>query len=72
VATCADLVVERAVDFVLLRAEDGGEVVGHGRSYDVCAWVGVWVCTVCEYLEKVAIGKRDGRRVFMEWRTSWS
>jgi hypothetical protein len=26
----ADLVVEAAVYFVLLRAEDGGEVVGHG------------------------------------------
>lgn len=30
VSACADLVVEGAVDFVLLRAEDGGEVVGHG------------------------------------------
>lgn len=29
VAACADLVVEGAVDFVLLGAEDGGEVVGH-------------------------------------------
>jgi hypothetical protein len=26
----ANLVVETAVDFVLLRAEDGGEIVGHG------------------------------------------
>jgi hypothetical protein len=26
----ANLVVEGAVDFVLLRAEDGGEIVGHG------------------------------------------
>lgn len=32
VATCADLVVEGAVDLVLLCAEDGGEVVGHGRG----------------------------------------
>ena len=30
VSARADLVVERAVDFVLLCAEDGGEVVGHG------------------------------------------
>ena len=30
VAAGADLVVEAAVDFVLFRAEDGGEVVGHG------------------------------------------
>lgn len=29
VATCADFVVEGAVDFVLLRSEDGGEIVGH-------------------------------------------
>lgn len=29
VAARADLVVEGAVDFVLLRAEDGGEEVGH-------------------------------------------
>ena len=33
VPACSDFVVEGAVDFVLLRAEDGGEVVGHsGRS----------------------------------------
>jgi len=31
VAARADLVVEGAVDFVLLRSEDGGEVVGHGE-----------------------------------------
>ena len=30
VAARADLVVEAAVDLVLLGAEDGGEVVGHG------------------------------------------
>ena len=30
VAAGADLVVEAAVDLVLFRAEDGGEVVGHG------------------------------------------
>lgn len=30
VTACADFVVEGAVDFVLLRAENGGEVVGHG------------------------------------------
>ena len=29
VAAGADLVVERAVDLVLLGAEDGGEIVGH-------------------------------------------
>ena len=29
VAACADFVVEGAVDFVLLRTEDGGEIVGH-------------------------------------------
>jgi len=29
VAAGADLIVETAVDFVLFRAEDGGEVVGH-------------------------------------------
>lgn len=29
VSAGADLVVERAVDFVLLGTEDGGEVVGH-------------------------------------------
>ena len=29
VSTGADLVVEGTVDFVLLGAEDGGEVVGH-------------------------------------------
>jgi hypothetical protein len=29
VAAGADFVVEGAVDFVLLCAEDGGEVVGH-------------------------------------------
>lgn len=30
VATGSDLVVERAVDLVLLRAEDGREIIGHG------------------------------------------
>jgi hypothetical protein len=29
VTACADLVVEGAIDLVLLRTEDGGEVVGH-------------------------------------------
>jgi hypothetical protein len=32
VAAGADFVVEGAVDFVLLRTEDGGEVVGHGAG----------------------------------------
>ena len=36
VAAGADFVVEGAVDFVLFRAEDGGEVVGH-------VWSGGWV-----------------------------
>jgi hypothetical protein len=31
VAAGADLIVERAVDLVLLRAEDGREIVGHDR-----------------------------------------
>lgn len=31
VSAGADFVVEGAVDFVLLRAEDGGEVAGFGR-----------------------------------------
>lgn len=37
VAAGADLVVEGAVDFVLLGTEDGGEVVGHfeGRYCEV-------------------------------------
>lgn len=29
---CADFVVEGAVDLVLLCAEDGGEIVGHGEA----------------------------------------
>jgi hypothetical protein len=29
VAACADLVVEGAIDLVLLGTEDGGEIVGH-------------------------------------------
>lgn len=33
VAAGADFVVEGAVDLVLLRAEDGGEIVGHGQVY---------------------------------------
>lgn len=33
VSAGADFVVEGAVDFVLLRAEDGGEVVGHACEY---------------------------------------
>lgn len=32
-AAGADFVVERAVDLVLLSAEDGGEVVGHDGGY---------------------------------------
>jgi len=32
VTTGADFVVEGAVDLVLLRSEDGGEVVGHGEG----------------------------------------
>lgn len=32
VAAGADLVVERTVDFVLLRAKNGGEVVGHDEG----------------------------------------
>lgn len=41
VTACTDLVVEGAVDLVLLSAEDGGEVVRHcvgGR------WVLLWMC----------------------------
>lgn len=30
VATCADLVIEGAVDLVLLGTENGGEIIGHG------------------------------------------
>jgi hypothetical protein len=43
VAARADLVVERAVDLVLLRSEDGGEVVGHdcGSLAVVPVWVGI-------------------------------
>lgn len=29
-SACADLVVEGAIDLVLLGTEDGGEIVGHG------------------------------------------
>ena len=32
VAAGADLVVEGAVDFVLLGAEDRGEIIGHGEG----------------------------------------
>lgn len=39
VAAGADLVVEGAVDFVLLGAEDGGEVVGHVLRCVLDAWV---------------------------------
>jgi hypothetical protein len=46
----ADFVVEGAVDFVLLRAEDGGEVVGHGGGGGV-----VWVC-VCMWVWCVRLG----------------
>lgn len=31
-----DLVVETAVDFVLLGTEDGGEVVGHDGGFRAC------------------------------------
>lgn len=41
VAAGADLVVKGAVDFVLLGAEDGGEVVGHiAADWGVCVWRG--------------------------------
>jgi len=42
VAAGADLVVEGAVDLILLRAEDGGEVVGHGDGFFFAAvgWLG--------------------------------
>lgn len=36
VAACADFVVETAVDLVLFCAEDGREVVGHGRVGVIC------------------------------------
>lgn len=35
----ADLVVETAVDLVLLGTEDGGEVVGHVGALRVCVGV---------------------------------
>lgn len=41
VAACTDLVVEGAVDLVLLSAEDGGEVVRH---CDGGRWVLLWIC----------------------------
>lgn len=41
VAAGSDLVVEGAVDLVLLGAEDGGEVVGH---CDGGRWVWFWIC----------------------------
>ena len=43
VAAGADLVVEGTVDFVLLGAEDGGEVVGHFESACCEAVEGVYV-----------------------------
>jgi hypothetical protein len=33
VAACADLVVEGAIDLVLLSTEDGCEIVGHDCRY---------------------------------------
>lgn len=29
VSACANLIIERTVDLVLFRTEDGGEIVGH-------------------------------------------
>ena len=38
VSACADFIVERTVDLVLFRTEDGGEIVGH--CYEVMRAIG--------------------------------
>ena len=43
VTACADLVVEGAIDLVLLGTEDGGEVVGHDGLVQVLSVAGVRV-----------------------------
>ena len=54
VAAGADFVVEAAVDFVLFRAEDGGEVVCHGGwcVADLCGrWCGLWIWKTVVFVE---------------------
>lgn len=47
VSTCADFVVEGAVDLVLLGSEDGCQIVGHVSAWFAdlgCLFVVLWVC----------------------------
>jgi hypothetical protein len=74
VAACADLVVEGAVDLVLLSTENGGEVVGHDGLLGRFLVAGVRV--VCKYgeMEEVRAGEAtEGteREIARERTTAW-
>lgn len=76
VAACADFVVETAVDLVLFCAEDGREVVGHGRvgvMYVLSKWCkralvvrdckcAASMVTVCELVLLVSRQEAQGSR----------
>ena len=61
VAAGADFVVEGAVYFVLLCAEDGGEVVGHYRGYVEATIWGWWFVDGARvrWVEKSRCGARS-------------
>ena len=68
---CADLVVEGAVDFVLLGAKDGGQIVGHGGRCAVTRVEGRKIRTEDRSIEEDYVGGGGGGEALMGKDKLW-